>query len=220
MAKGTPVDVGLAALLGTGWASGINLYATVAALGLLGRYADIAEIPDTLQSWPVIAVATAAFLIEFVADKVPYLDNVWDLVHTFVRPIGAAAIGASLASDTDVSTIVAMLTAGGAALGSHATKAGARIAVNTSPEPVSNIAVSLFEDGLVVGMVWLVTEQPLLAGILAVVLLVAGVAVLTVAYRVIRAGVRRLRGRRGGTAAPGGTGVRPPVAPGSPRTGP
>ncbi len=204
------MDVGLAALLGIGWASGINLYATVAVLGLMGRYAEIVEIPDTLQSWPVIGVALAAFLVESVADKIPYLDNLWDVIHTFIRPIGAAAIGASLASQSDVSTIVALLTTGGVALGSHATKAGARLAINTSPEPVSNIVVSLFEDGLVVGMVWLVTEQPLLAGILAVSFLVAGVAILTLAYQAIRAGLRRLRDRRRGTARVGG--VRPPAS--------
>lgn len=204
------MDVGLATMLGTGWASGINLYATVAMLGLLGRYAEIAEIPDALQSWPVIGVALGAFLVEAVADKVPYLDNLWDVAHTFIRPLGAAAIGASLASEADISTITALLTSGGAALGAHATKAGARVAINTSPEPFSNIMVSLFEDGLVVGMVWLVTEQPLLAGILAVVFLVLGVAILALAYTTIRAGVRRLRDRRRGGVRGGG--VRPPVS--------
>lgn len=207
------MDVGLAGLLGMGWASGINLYATVAVLGLLGRYADVAGIPDALESWPVIGVALAAFLVESFADKIPYLDNLWDLVHTFIRPVGAAVVGASLASESDVSTIVAMFTTGGAALGAHATKAGARVAINTSPEPVSNSLVSLVEDGMVVGMVWLVTERPVLAGILAVVLLVAGVAILTLAYRVIRSGLRRLRDRRRGRSEGGG--VRPPVSTGN-----
>lgn len=204
------MDVGLATMLGTGWASGINLYATVAVLGLLGRYAGIAEIPETLQSWPVIGIALAAFLVESFADKVPYLDNVWDVFHTVIRPLGAAAIGASLASEADISTITAILTSGGAAFGAHATKAGARVAINTSPEPVSNIVVSLFEDGLVVGMVWLVTEQPLLAGILAVIFLVLGVVILSMAYTAIRAGVRRLRERRRGGSRDGG--VRPRIS--------
>lgn len=207
------MDVGLAGLLGTGWAAGINLYATVAVLGLLGRYAEIAEIPTAIQSWPVIAVALAAFVVESFADKIPYLDNLWDLLHTFIRPIGAAAIGASLASESDVSTILALVTTGGAALGAHTTKAGARLAINTSPEPVSNIVVSLLEDGLVVGMVWLVTEQPVIAGILAVVFLIAGVAILAFAYKAIRAGIRRFRQRRRGGVTSGG--VRPPAS--SPR---
>lgn len=204
------MDGGLAALLGTGWASGINLYATVTLLGLLGRFDVVSGIPDPIQSWPVIIVAGAAFLVESLADKIPYLDNAWDAVHTVIRPLGAALVGGSFAAETDMSTILAMLTTGGAALGAHATKAGTRVAINTSPEPVSNIAVSLFEDGLVAGMVWLVVEYPLLAGTTAVILLVAGVAILTLAWKVVRAGVRRLRARRDGSGP--GPSVRPPAS--------
>ena len=203
------MEGGFAALLGTGWASGINLYATVALLGLVGRFGAVTGIPDIVQSWPVIIVAAVAFLIEAVTDKIPYLDNAWDVVHTVIRPVGAAVLGGTIAADTDMSTILAVLTTGGAAFGAHATKAGARVAINTSPEPVSNMAVSLMEDGLVAGMVWLVTEYPLVAGIAAVVPLVAGAVILTFAWKVIRAGIRRLR-RRGEDPPDGG--VHPPAS--------
>ncbi|MBY5163370.1 DUF4126 domain-containing protein [Salsipaludibacter albus] len=204
------MDGGLAALLGTGWASGINLYATVTLLGLLGRFAGLEGVPEAVQSWPVIVIAGAAFLVEAVADKVPYLDNAWDAVHTVLRPLGAAVLGGAIAADSDISTILGVLTTGGAALGAHATKAGTRVAINTSPEPVSNIAVSLFEDGMVAGMIWLVAEYPLVAGIAAVVLLIAGAAILAMAWRVVRAGIRRLR-RRGDDGDAGGS-IRPPAS--------
>lgn len=193
------MEAGFAAIMGTGWASGINLYGTVLLLGIFGRL-DLAPVPDVLTSWPVIAIAGVLYMVEMVADKIPWLDSGWDVVHTAIRPIGAAVLGALLAGEADLSPLLSATTGGGIALASHATKASTRVAINASPEPVSNVAVSLFEDGLVAAMMWLVVEQPLVAGILAVVLLVAGGTVVFFAWRLVRSGYRRLRGRRrGGT---------------------
>lgn len=207
------MGAGLAAVMGTGWASGVNLYGTVLLLGVFGRL-ELAPVPDALTATPVIVVAAIAYLIELVADKVPYLDNIWDVVHTAVRPLGAAVVGALLAGDADISGVLGATTSGGIALASHATKASARVAVNTSPEPVSNIAVSVFEDGLVAGMVWLVVEQPVIAGILAVVLLVAGAGLMVMLWRLIRTGITKLRNRRNDPPPS----VRPAASPGGPTT--
>ena len=188
-------------LLGTGWASGINLYGTVLLLGLFGRF-DVATTPELLQSTPVLVVAAVLYAIELVADKIPYVDNVWDVVHTGIRPIGAAFVGALVAGDADISQLLGALTSGGMALGSHATKAGSRVAINASPEPASNVVVSFLEDGLVAAVVWFAVEQPIVAGILAVVLLVAGIGALVLAWKVVRAGIARLRERLQGLRAP------------------
>lgn len=208
------MEAGFAAVMGTGWAAGVNLYGTVLLLGIFGRL-ELAPVPEVLTSWPVIAVAGVLYMVEMVADKIPWLDSAWDVLHTAIRPIGAAVLGALLAGEADISPLLSATTGGGIALASHATKASTRVAINASPEPVSNIAVSLFEDGLVAAMMWLVVEQPLVAGILAVVLLVAGATVVFFVWRLVRTGFRRLRGRRGrgtqeeATAAPA---VRPAEA--------
>lgn len=201
------MEGGIATLVGTGWASGVNLYGTVLLLGIFGRL-EVAAVPDLLESWPVMAAAAVFYVVELVADKVPYLDNAWDVVHTAIRPLGAAVVGGILAGEVDVSTITGAMTSGGMALGSHATKAGARVALNASPEPVSNTIVSLSEDGIVAGMVWLAIEYPLVAGIAAVVLLVGGILVLVALWRVVRRGWQRLRSSRRPSA---GDGVRPPA---------
>lgn len=178
-------------ILGTGWASGVNLYATVLLLGLLGRF-DVATTPEVLQSPWVLGVAGAMFLLEFVADKIPFVDTLWDSVHTVIRPVGAALVGGELASD-EVSALLGGGLAGVVALGAHATKAGARMAINTSPEPVTNIGVSLGEDVAVAGMVWFAVTYPWLAGALALLLLVLGGFVLVAAWRMVRRGRERFR---------------------------
>src|ERR1700722_4715929 len=136
----------LALSLGPAWVSGINLYAAVATLGLVGRFSSI-KLPGELgivTEWWVIALAVALYLVEFFADKIPYVDSSWDAVHTFVRPLAGAALAAAAWSDSGPSIeIAALLVGGGLAAGSHATKASTRLAINTSPEPVSNIAASL-----------------------------------------------------------------------------
>lgn len=143
----------LAVGMGASWVAGINLYATVATLGLLGRFADL-NLPGELEvvtSWWVIAVALFLFVIEFIADKIQFVDSVWDIVHTFIRIPAGAVLAATAFGDFDRKVqVIALLLGGGLALSSHGTKAAARAVINTSPEPVSNIVVSLGEDILAV----------------------------------------------------------------------
>src|SRR5688572_31685823 len=138
----------LSLALGSAWTSGINLYATVTVLGLLQKF-GAAKLPgglDVLDNWWIIGVAGFLYLVEFFADKIPYVDSVWDVVHTFIRvPAGAALAAASFGDYNRGVQAAALLLGGGLALSSHGTKASSRMAINTSPEPVSNIAASLFE---------------------------------------------------------------------------
>lgn len=189
-----------ASILGTGWASGVNLYATVALLGLFGRF-DVAATPEVLQDPWVMGVAGAMYLLEFVTDKIPLLDTAWDLAHTIIRPVGAAVLGGELAGE-DLSALLGGGVSGGMALGAHAAKMGARMAINTSPEPLTNIGVSLGEDVVVGVMVWFAVTYPWIAGTAAVFLLVAGSVVLVAAWRTIRSGLQRLRERRARRRAP------------------
>lgn len=149
--------------MGASWVSGINLYATVATLGLLGRFAHL-RLPgelDVLTSWWVIGVALFLFVIEFVADKIQFVDSVWDVVHTFIRIPAGAILAATAFGEFDRSVqVVAFLLGGGLALSSHGTKAATRALLNTSPEPVSNVVVSLAEDVLAVGTIILALFLP------------------------------------------------------------
>ena len=143
----------LAVSMGASWVAGINLYATVATLGLLGRFAHL-KLPgdlDVVTNWWVIGVALFLFAIEFIADKIQLVDSVWDIIHTFIRIPAGAVLAATPFGDFDRSVqVIALLVGGGLALSSHGTKAAARALINTSPEPVSNIVVSLSEDILAV----------------------------------------------------------------------
>jgi hypothetical protein len=175
--------------------AGINLYATVLVLGLAARF-DWVEVPGTLEpvgsAW-VIGGAAVLYLLEFLADKIPWIDSLWDAIHTLVRPIGAAVIAVvALGPASPGMEVAAALL--GAAIGAstHAAKAGTRLAVNASPEPASNIAVSLLEDGFVVGLVLLLLTHPLLGLGLAVAALVFVVVLLAVLFRVL---MRRRRRR-------------------------
>jgi Domain of unknown function (DUF4126) len=187
------MDIG-ATLFSTGWASGVNAYATVALLGILGR-TGAAEIPAPITSNLVIAVALVMFAIEFVTDKVAYVDSAWDAVHTFVRPAIGAWLGALLAGHDGAGTseAVGALGSGSTALASHGVKAGLRILINTMPEPFSNIAVSLTEDGLVATVVGFSINHPMLAFAIAATLLGAGILVLVLLYRRLIAAIRRMR---------------------------
>jgi hypothetical protein len=153
----------LAISMGASWVAGINLYATVATLGLLGRFAEL-KLPGELEvvtSWWVIGVALFLFVIEFIADKIQLVDSVWDIVHTFIRIPAGAVLAATAFGDFDRKVqVIALLLGGGLALSSHGTKAAARALINTSPEPVSNIVVSLGEDVLAVVTIVLAVFVP------------------------------------------------------------
>ena len=139
----------LAYVVTSGWASGVNVYATVFVTGLVGRVGGVDGVPDVLQRTDVLVLAGALWGVEFVADKIPYVDNAWDAIHTVIRPTIGAIIGALLAGEAqDVNEAFAAVLGGSTALASHAAKAGLRLAVNASPEPVSNIVLSLLEVGV------------------------------------------------------------------------
>jgi len=186
--------------IANGWAAGISAYGTVFLLGILGRF-NVAETPEVLTRLDVLVVAGLLTTIELVADKVPLVDSLWDTVHTVIRPFAAAVIGILLAGDA--STLEQAVTAsgmGGLALASHAAKTGIRLAVNTSPEPVTNVAVSLGEDVAVTGVVLLAWSHPWVAAGIAITLLVLATGLAISLLATIRKGWRRLRRRRQVTA--------------------
>src|SRR6267154_1479047 len=159
--------------LGAGFSSGLNLYATVATLGLLQRF-GVLHLPPGLQvlSHPwVLAIAIALYFLEFFADKIPYFDTFWDALHTFIRPPAAALLSFAAAGGAPPEwRWAAALLAGGVALTSHGTKASARAAVNTTPEPFSNWFLSFGEDVLAVWLTWMATTHPLATTIIVVAL--------------------------------------------------
>ncbi len=166
--------VTLGRTLGFSFAAGVNLYATVAILGLAARYGWV-ELPpqfDAFNHDVVIGVAIAMYLIEFFADKIPYVDSLWDLIHTAIRPVGGALIAVATLGDASpaVEGLVALL-GGTVAAGSHLTKASTRAVVNTSPEPLSNWLLSLGEDLFVVGLGYLALQYPVAALVVAAVLI-------------------------------------------------
>ncbi|MFD7873238.1 DUF4126 domain-containing protein [Streptomyces sp. NPDC059766] len=181
----------------SGWASGINAYALVLLLGVFGATGVSDEIPAALQRPEVLAVAGALFLCEAVADKIPYVDTAWDSVHTLVRPVVGAWVGALLAGHSgSLSDVVGGLVGGSTALAGHTVKAGTRMAVNTSPEPFSNLIVSMAEDLGVAGIVTFAMFHPLPAAIVAGALLLAGLVVLFLLVSRIRRFLRRRAQRR------------------------
>ncbi|MFD4508900.1 DUF4126 domain-containing protein [Streptomyces sp. NPDC058457] len=181
----------------SGWASGINAYAVVLLLGLFGATGLSDDVPETLQRPEVLIVAGVLFLCEAVADKIPYVDSAWDSVHTVIRPVAGAWVGALLAGHSgSLSDVAAGLVGGSTALASHTVKAGTRMAINTSPEPFSNIVVSLAEDLGVAGIVTFAMFHPLPAAIIAGVLLATGLIVLVFLISRIRRFWRRRAQRR------------------------
>ena len=183
-------------VLGTSFASGLNLYATVAAAGIFQRM-GLVHLPDSLQilSHPIVlGVAVTLFIVEFIADKIPYVDSAWDALHTFIRPPAAALLSYSaFGSVPEEWKIGAALLAGSVALTSHSAKATTRAAANTSPEPVSNWVLSVFEDGLSVFLVWMAAQHPLLTAGIVVVLLIAAVLLIRKLWRFTRQIVDRIR---------------------------
>ncbi|MFJ9904845.1 DUF4126 domain-containing protein [Streptomyces sp. NPDC101152] len=181
----------------SGWASGINAYAVVLLLGVFGATGLSDAVPSALQRPEVLVAAGALFLCEAVADKIPYVDSVWDSVHTVIRPIAGAWVGALLAGHSgSLNDVVAGLIGGSTALASHAVKAGTRMAVNTSPEPFSNIVLSLAEDLGVAGIVSFAMFHPVAAAVIAGVLLLTGLVVLVFLVSRIRRFLRRRAERR------------------------
>jgi len=186
----------LAVSLGASWVSGINLYAAVATLGLLGRFANL-KLPgelDALTSWWVIGVALFMFVVEFVADKVPVVDSVWDVIHTFIRIPAGAVLAATAFGDFDRSIqVIALLVGGSLALSSHGTKASLRALVNTSPEPVSNVVVSLAEDVLVIVSILLALFLPVLVFLVIGVGVAISIWILPRVLRFFRSVYRKVR---------------------------
>lgn len=183
----------------SGWASGINCYAVVLMLGLLGRFGHEPAVPPTLERWDVLAVAAVLFACQFVAGKIPYVDSAWDLVHTAVRPVLGGAIGVLMAHHAHghlVQAAAAAAVGGGASLVTHLAKTGIRLGVNASPEPVSNIIASVLEDLAVAGMVVFALLHPVPAAILAAVLLGLGLLATVLLARRIRRAWRNRRARR------------------------
>ena len=186
----------LALTFSSGWASGINAYLVGLVLGISDRFGSFTDIPDVLARWDVLAVAGFLYAMEFIADKIPYVDSTWDAISTAIRPTAGAVIGVLLAGDaSSLDQAVLGVVGGGTALLSHLVKAGGRLAINTSPEPASNIVASLTEDAAVLGVVWFALENPEAAAAIAGVLLLLGLVMLFLLARVIRRGWRRWRKR-------------------------
>jgi hypothetical protein len=179
----------------SGVASGVNSYAVVLVLGLLGRFGHVAAIPPVLERPSVLAAAAVLYIGQFVIGKIPMLDSVWDVVHTALRPVVGGAIGVIMAQQAHANpaaTIAAAALGGGSALASHVVKTGVRVGVNTSPEPFSNVVASLLEDLGVAGLVTFAVFHPVTAAVLAAVLLAVGIALFALlASRIRRAWHRR-----------------------------
>ena len=203
----------LSLAMGTAWTSGINLYATVAALGIANRM-EMIHLPQNLEvlSHPVvIAIACVMYLIEFFADKVPYVDSGWDALHTFIRvPAGAILAAQSLGDMNPALELMALLAGGSVALVAHGTKATARLAINASPEPFSNWFASVGEDVTVFGSIWLMFNHPIIMLVLVLTFLALVVWLVPKIYRFAKLGFQALREKMRGIkpdqpAPPGST---------------
>lgn len=201
----------LGSTMGLGLVAGLRLYATVLAVGLGIRF-DLLHLKPGLEHLSVLASpwvlipAGVAYLVEFFADKIPWVDSLWDSFHTIIRPIGAALLAAAAVGAVDRKTAVAvMLLTGGVALTSHSTKAGARFLVNHSPEPFSNIGLSLAEDGFALFGAWLAVEHPLIMLAIVAAFLALFAWLVPKIFRLVRDSLRAVAARfrpSAGTAAP------------------
>ncbi|HUD64416.1 MAG TPA: DUF4126 domain-containing protein [Candidatus Sulfotelmatobacter sp.] len=185
-----PLSELFALLAAIGFASGLNLYATVSVLGLLARFGHL-PLPAGLQlleSWPVIAASLALFVIEFFADKIPAFDLIWNALHTFIRvPVAGLLAYQATSQLSPGRQLLATLLGAAVALAAHGGKTAARAAVTPSPEPFSNITLSLGEDVLAIGLTWLATRHPYIAGTLATTFLVIIVILTRWIIRALRA---------------------------------
>ena len=188
----------LGALLGGSWASGVNLYLTIAVLGILDKM-NVLSLPGDLEviSNPfIIGIAILMYLVEFFADKIPLVDSAWDSIHTFIRPIGGAALSYMAMADMGpVAQIPAALLSGTVALDSHLTKATTRAAINTSPEPFTNSIASVSEDAMVVGVIWMIIHHPIIAGILVILFIFFSIWFLKMMFKFLKKVFSFLTGR-------------------------
>ena len=176
----------------SGWASGLNSYLTILVLGLADRFGGFSQIPDVLGRWDVLGAAAFFYAMEFIADKIPYIDSTWDAISTAIRPTVGAVLGVLLAGDADsLQQAVMGVVGGGSALASHLVKGGVRLGINASPEPASNSIASVGEDIAVLAVVGFAIDHPQVAAGIAGVLLAAGLVLLFVIGRWIRRGWRR-----------------------------
>ena len=194
-------------VFGTAFASGLNLYATIAVAGLLERFGAV-HLPGSLAILGnplVISAALLLYFVEFTADKIPYVDHAWDVLHTFIRPFAAAllAYGATAAVPQEWRVLAALL-AGGIALTSHGTKATMRVAVNASPEPFSNSIVSIAEDAIAIFFAWMATKHPYATIFLVILSVAFCIFVLVKFFSIARSAaqrmIRRINGRASVTA--------------------
>lgn len=187
----------------SGWASGINAYLVVLVLGISDRVNNFDQIPDVLARWDVLAVAGFLFSMEFIADKIPYIDSTWDAISTAIRPTAGAVIGVLLAGDaSSLDQAILGVVGGTTALASHLVKSGSRLAINASPEPLSNIGASLVEDFAVLYVVWFAIENPRAAAAIAAVALIVGLTMLYFIAKLIRRGWRRWKQTDSRTPSP------------------
>jgi hypothetical protein len=179
-----------ALLAAIGFAAGLNLYATVAALGLLARFGHLPLPPglQLLESWPIIAASAVLFAIEFFADKIPAFDLIWNALHTFIRiPVAGLLAYRATAQLSPEHQLLAALLGAAVALVAHGGKTAARAAVTPSPEPLSNMALSVGEDVLAIGLTWLATRHPYIAGTLVLSLVIVIVVLVRLVVRALRA---------------------------------
>jgi hypothetical protein len=179
-----------ALLAAIGFAAGLNLYATVAALGLLARFGHLPLPPglQLLESWPIIAASAVLFAIEFFADKIPAFDLIWNALHTFIRiPVAGLLAYRATAQLSPEHQLLAALLGAAVALVAHGGKTAARAAVTPSPEPLSNMALSIGEDVLAIGLTWMATRHPDIAGTLVLTLLIVILVLVRLVIRALRA---------------------------------
>jgi len=175
--------------MGSAWLSGINLYATVMTLGLLEKLSMV-KLPgslDLLGEWWVIGLAGLLYVVEFVADKIPAVDSIWDALHTFIRVPAGAILAASAFAEFDPRIrVIALIIGGGIALGSHGTKAATRLTANTSPEPVSNFVLSIVEDVVAFGSAVIMVFYPVVIMVIVVIFVIAAIWLLPKIARALR----------------------------------
>ena len=177
-----------------GWTAGISIYLTILLIGILGKM-GILILPGNLEmlSHPfIIALALVLYLIEFFADKIPFIDSAWDTLHTFIRPLGGIVVGYLAATELGpvAQTAFAVIT-GAVTLESHAVKSASRIAINTSPEPFSNIGMSIAEHSAVLVLFWLVIKHPFIAAAILILLIVGSFFFLRMMWRFVRKILKR-----------------------------